>query len=153
MSTKWIIYGLLVVALIILMNLVGQLKGSTPSDFPDKYQPADSNPFSPCPDSPNCIRLSVPFDMDPDRLMSACEMILKNMETGDIESDSQSLQIDAVFRIALLGFRDDFSVRISEDNTSGSILHLSSRSRLGKGDLGVNRRRVQKFLSSVQSVS
>lgn len=153
MSTKWIIYGLLAVVLIILMNFVGPLKGSTPSDFPDKYQPADSNPLPPCPDSPNCIRLSVPLDMEPDRLMSACEMLLKNMGVEEIESDSQSLQIDAVFQTALLGFRDDFSVRISEDNTSGSILHLSSRSRLGKGDLGVNRRRVQKFLSSVQSVS
>ncbi|WP_340106354.1 DUF1499 domain-containing protein [Rhodohalobacter sp. 8-1] len=153
MSTKWIIYGLLALALLITLNLVGPLKGTTPSDFPDEFRPVDSNPIQPCPDSPNCVRLSVPLNIDPDKLMTTCETILNNMGAEEVESDSESFQIDAVFRIALFGFRDDFTIRISPDNTGGSILHLSSRSRTGKGDLGVNRRRVQKLLSSIQSVT
>lgn len=152
MSTKWIIYGLLALALLITLNLVGPFKGTTQSDFTDKFQPVDSNPLPPCPDSPNCVRLSVPLDMGPDDAMSACEAILERMGPEEVESDSQAHQIDAVFRIALFGFRDDFAIRITEGNSGGSILHLSSRSRVGRGDLGVNRRRVQEFLSSIQSV-
>lgn len=152
MSSKWIIYGLLAIAFLITLNFVGPFKGTAQSDFPDEIQPVDSNPIQPCPDSPNCVRLSVPLDMGPDKLMSACETILQGMGPEQVESASQTHQIDAVFRIAIFGFKDDFAIRITEDKSGGSILHVSSRSRVGKGDLGVNRRRVQEFLSSIQSV-
>ncbi len=34
MSSKWIIYGLLAIALVIVMNLIGPFKGTVNSDFP-----------------------------------------------------------------------------------------------------------------------
>lgn len=153
MIRKLIIYGLLILAFVIIINLIGPFKGTTQSDFRDEFQPVDFNPLPSCPDSQNCVRLSVPLDIDSDELMDACEKFLSEMSAEEIKSDSQSLQIDAVFRIAFVGFQDDFSVRISEKDTGESVLHLLSRSRVGKSDLGVNRRRVQKFLSLVQPVN
>jgi uncharacterized protein (DUF1499 family) len=152
MNTSWIIYGLLLIALFIIINLVGPFKGTTNSDFPVEHHPSDLNPLPVCSDSPNCVRLSVPFEADSTTLMTSCITVLEEMGAETIDSDSQTLQIDAVFQIALLGFRDDFSVRLSDDDSAGkTILHLSSRSRDGHSDLGVNRRRVNKFIKSVQA--
>jgi uncharacterized protein (DUF1499 family) len=152
MNTNWIIYGLLLLAFLVIMNFVGPLKGTTNSDFPAEHQPRDSNPLPACSDSPNCVRLSVPFEADSTTLMTSCITVLEEMGAETIDSDSQTLQIDAVFQIALFGFRDDFSVRLSDDDTTGeTILHLSSSSCDGQSDLGVNRRRVNEFLKSVQA--
>jgi uncharacterized protein (DUF1499 family) len=152
MNTNWIIYGLLLLALLIIMNLAGPLKGSTNSDFSAEHQPHDSNPLPPCPDSPNCVRLSVPFETDSANIMASSVAALEKMGAETIDTDSQSLQIDAVFRTPLFGFRDDFAIRLTdESNTGGTILNLQSRSRVGHGDLGVNRRRVNNFLTNISS--
>ncbi len=71
------------------------------------------------------------------------------MDPYKLNSNSQSLQIKAVFRIPVFGFKDDLQIILEPDATD-SILHLRSASRVGKSDLGVNRRRVQKILSSVK---
>lgn len=152
MTSKWIIYGLLAIALIIVLNLAGPFKGSVNSDFPDDHQPLDSNPISTCPDSPNCVRLSIKMEPDSERLFEASMDALREMGAEDLDSNSDSLKIDAVFKIPVFGFRDDFHVQVTEGPSDGvTFLHVSSRSRTGKGDLGVNRRRVKLFLKSVQS--
>lgn len=152
MTSKWIIYGLLAIALIIVLNLVGPLKGTVNSDFPDDYQPLDSNQIPTCPDSPNCVRLSIKMDADSETLFEASTNALSEMEAEELDSYSDNLKIEAVFKIPVFGFRDDFQVRLTDGSSnSRSVLHVSSRSRTGRGDLGVNRRRVKLFLKSVQS--
>jgi uncharacterized protein (DUF1499 family) len=93
-----------------------------------------------------------------DQVLQDSRSILESMgaETvsteSDSESNSQNLQIDAVFTIAVFGFRDDFTVQLTQpSNGESTVLHLSSRSRTGHGDLGVNRRRVNQFLTTLQS--
>ncbi|MCC5915151.1 MAG: DUF1499 domain-containing protein [Balneolaceae bacterium] len=121
------------------------LQGSTSSDLPNS--PGD-HPFEECPSSPNCIIQSVPYSFDAEELFQKAESALEGMRTEEITSDSQSLQIEAVFRIRLFGFKDD--VRIAIDSTDdGSILHIRSASRTGYSDLGVNRRRVERILNRI----
>jgi len=152
MSSKWIIYSLLAIALVILMNLFGPLKGTVNSDFPDNYQPRDSNPIPPCPDSPNCARLTIAMEAGSEKLLDASFDALREMETENLQIDSDSLRIDAVFQIPIFGFRDDFRVALTDGLSEGeTFMHLSSRSRTGKSDLGVNRRRINAFLEAVHS--
>lgn len=152
MSSKWIILGLLAIALVIVMSLVGPFKGSVSSDFPDEYQPRDSNQIPPCPDSPNCVRLSVPMEAGADELFEASKDVLNDMGAADIEDNSDSLVIDAVFQIPVFGFQDDVRISFTENKSAGeTYLHLTSRSRTGKSDLGVNRRRVNTYLESLRS--
>lgn len=146
MKFTWIIAGLLFIGLAVILNLVGPLKGSTSSDFPDDLQP-DQNPLPECPGSPNCVRITKELTIEPGILFDILPRVLEEMNSEVIEQDSQSLQTDAVFRIPLFGFRDDVSILIESKNSTQSLLHLSSRSRTGRGDLGVNRRRAKTFMS------
>lgn len=152
MNTSWIISGLLVIALLILLNLVGPLKGSSSSDFPDDFQPDESNPLPACPGSPNCVRLSIHYNTSSNTLFTAIRNVLEEMGASEIEPDSQSLQFNSVFVIPLFGFLDDMKIELTDQNNSNSsVLHLLSQSRVGHGDLGVNRRRVSKFLKLLES--
>lgn len=121
------------------------LQGSTSSDLPNA--PVD-HPFEECPSSPNCIIQSVPYSYGTKELFQKAESALEGMRTEEITSDSQSLQIEAVFRIRLFGFRDDVRIAI-ESTDDGSILHIRSASRTGYSDLGVNRRRVERILNRI----
>ena len=92
------------------------------------------------------------MDTDSESLFQASTDALLEMEADELDSNSDSLKIDAVFKITVFGFRDDFQVRLTDGSSDGvTLLHVSSRSRTGKGDLGVNRRRVKLFLESVRS--
>lgn len=151
MRTSWIIGGLLALGLLILMNLAGPLKGSSNSDFPDEYQPDKANPLPACPGSPNCIRLSINHSSPRQPLFSKISAVLEEMNAETIDHNSQSFQINAVFRIPVTGFRDDFTIQLSVlDDFNGTILHILSRSRVGRGDLGVNRRRISAFLKALE---
>ncbi len=151
MNQNWIIAAVLSIGSVIILNLSGLMKGSSSSDFSDELKP-ENNPLQPCPDSPNCIRISKKLNIEARPLFDTLLRVLADMKAEKIKRDSQTLQTDAVFRIPVFGFRDDVSIRIeSGKNVGQSVLHLSSRSRVGRGDLGVNRRRVKYFLRILNS--
>ncbi|CAN5487733.1 hypothetical protein BH23BAC3_BH23BAC3_28080 [soil metagenome] len=146
MNQNWIIAGVLFICSVIILNLSGLMKGSATSDFSDELKPED-NPLQPCPESPNCISVSRKLNVESRPLFDILPRILAEMNAEKIKPDSQILQIDAVFRIPVFGFRDDVSIRIESGKKAGeSVLYLSSRSRVGRGDFGVNRRRLKSFL-------
>lgn len=151
MNYTWIVASLVVICLIIVLNVAGPLKGTTGDDFPESFQPGN-NPLPPCPGSPNCVRLSLQTGSSADLLYSDIKTILEEMGAEEIEESSQSLQLSAVFKIPLFGFRDDLDIQItrSEKNT-GAVLHLSSRSRVGRGDLGINRRRAKELIRKLNN--
>lgn len=118
------------------------LKGSETGDIESD---TDQHPFAPCSASPNCIIVSKIFQLEAQELYSDTRKALDQMKPHEVEIDSQSLQIKAVFRIPVFLFKDDMAITITDEKQS--ILHIKSSSRVGHGDLGVNRRRVQKLLS------
>lgn len=53
-------------------------------------------------------------------------------------------RLEAVARTALLRFADDVVI-LALPAPGGSVVHMRSRSRLGKSDLGANARRIRAF--------
>ena len=53
--------------------------------------------------------------------------------------------VDAVFKIGF--FKDDVTIKIEEtQNKNDAVLHIRSASRKGAYDLGVNKRRLNRFM-------
>lgn len=151
MNLPWIIAALLVIGVLAVLHLAGPLKGSSSADFSEKYQP-ENNPLPSCTNSANCVLLSIETESGPDSLYRIAKLILKEMGVEIIKTSSQSLQLTAVFQIPVFGFRDDFSVQITSSREhTGAVLHLLSRSRIGRSDLGVNRRRVKAFIHKLNN--
>ena len=61
-----------------------------------------------------------------------------------LEANADQGLVEAVATVPIFRFRDDVTVTVSE--TDGTIdVHVRSRSRVGKSDLGENARRIRKF--------
>jgi uncharacterized protein (DUF1499 family) len=134
--------------ILILMSYIFPFQGSQSTDFTRTLE--IPHPFRPCPDTPNCVIHSVQFDVDEQTLFDTASTVIKNSTVHKTTVDAESLQINAVYRIPLFGFKDNVEISI-ESNAAGSILHIRSASRVGHSDLGVNRRRVQRILNSIES--
>lgn len=105
--------------------------------------------LAPCPSSPNCVSsqsLDLRHFIEPlryegtrqqarDRLLAAIRTIKRSrvVEAGD-------LYIHAEFTSAFFRFVDDAEFYL--DDTS-KIIHMRSASRIGYGDFGVNRKRLE----------
>lgn len=122
------------------------LRGSRPSDL-QGLENAD-NPLRPCPDSPNCIRISRKYDAPLGVLFDACRDSLDEMGPKQMKIDGDQHRIEAVFRVFL--FHDDMVLQLTENNPTSTCLHMRSASRVGESDLGVNRRRVRTFLQKLE---
>lgn len=67
--------------------------------------------------------------------------------------DGLTLTLEGYEESQLFRFRDDFviEVRQAPAGYAGSVVEMRSRSRDGRGDLGVNAARIRRFLESVQA--
>ena len=133
---------------LVSLLLPALISGSLPSDFDSN--PLLEHPFKPCPDSPNCVIHSVEFNLDANALFLAASTVLEEMRPYKLDANSHSLQIKAVFRIPVFRFKDDLEI-VVDSNTTGSIFHIKSASRVGYSDLGVNRRRVHRILNGIHN--
>lgn len=121
------------------------LSGSTPDNF---NQTEDiRNPLPPCPDSPNCVRISRKLPYNKDVVFKASIAAIDQMDALEKKLLEDPLRISAVFKVFI--YKDDFTVLLEEDGNDTAYLHLRSSSRIGYSDLGVNRRRVKRFLKKL----
>lgn len=105
----------------------------------------------PCPASPNCVSSEYPDDtahyIDPlmlpqgmpaDAALSQLNALIRALggEVEGVESD----YLAATFRSRVFGFVDDLQLRL---DTQERLVHVRSASRVGHGDLGANRDRVE----------
>lgn len=120
--------------------------GSTPDDFEPVV---DTLPFAPCPDLSNCTCHAVQFNKEASELFEITLSAMGLISPYKMDADSHSLQIDVVFRIPVLGFKDDVKIIIKPEDNGDCILYIKSSSRIGESDLGVNRRRIQRILSII----
>jgi uncharacterized protein (DUF1499 family) len=109
--------------------------------------------FAPCPDSPNCVSTQAPptdkthaiapiaytgaHDAAHQRLLA----VLQAMPRATIVT-AEPEYIYAEFRSRLLSFVDDVEFYLDD---SAKLIHFRSASRLGRGDLGVNRQRMEEI--------
>jgi len=71
------------------------------------------------------------------------------MDPEDITVLEAQQKIESVFKV--LFFRDDMALQLTDADSNSCYLHIRSASRVGESDLGVNRRRLQRFLKKLQS--
>jgi len=86
-------------------------------------------------------RLSIPAEA---AFTQAKALVETNGWAIKAEDRTQGL-IHAVARTAVFRFEDDVAIRVRA-NGVGSVVDLRSRSRIGRGDRGVNARRIRDYL-------
>lgn len=105
-----------------------------------------------CPDKPNCVcseyrddsshfiePIEIPADKQLDYLASLKNTLIAM--GGKIEAESENY-IASTFSSAVFGFVDDVEIRLDMDM---HVIHLRSASRVGRGDLGANKKRMNLF--------
>jgi uncharacterized protein (DUF1499 family) len=103
----------------------------------------------PCPDTPNCVS-SEAGTPDAQRIeplqavnaryeMGRLSAILKRWPRTVVVADSGTY-IHAEFTTRLLRFVDDVEFRY---DPVAEVVHVRSASRIGRGDMGTNRRRIE----------
>ena len=65
-----------------------------------------------------------------------------------VGEDPNGLTIEAVSTSALFRFQDDVAIRVRPDG-SGSKVDMRSKSRDGKGDMGVNTARIRSYIDAL----
>ncbi len=73
----------------------------------------------------------------------------KDMGWKIVDSDPQSLRIEATDTTCWFGFKDDVVVRLAPSPT-GTRIDVRSVSRVGKSDLGTNARRIKAYLARMK---
>ena len=119
---------------------------SPPSFGPDGALP-------PCGKNPNCVSTEVAPDhaahIKPVQAQITIEQLAVHLQTlgGRITSQSET-QLQAEFRTPLFKYVDDMMV-VQDDGT----FRIRSSSRVGKSDLGANRKRVEALRQLINSQS
>lgn len=108
------------------------------------------NPLPPCPDTPNCVRISRNFETGLERVFEVLVQIFEDEAHKFEVIDPKRIELHAVYRIPLFGFKDDVDV-ILEETDSETAVYIRSASRLGAYDLGVNKRRVKRIFRTLRS--
>lgn len=108
--------------------------------------------LSPCPKTPNCVSSEYKQDaehyVEPIKFLTpttlpSVEMLIQQVQAmGGEVVEHNSGYIAAIFKSNIFQFVDDFELRIDRAN---AVIHIRSASRVGYGDLGVNKKRVSEF--------
>lgn len=105
---------------------------------------AEGNPFPECLDSRNCFRTSITVTGD---ISDAYDKMYRLLKEGSVKTtERDEFRIDAVFRIPIFGFKDDVYVQLEPSGSNAMRIHFRSASRVGRSDLGVNKRRIDRLI-------
>ena len=67
-----------------------------------------------------------------------------------VASDRAAGRIEATDTVPWWGFKDDVVIRLTQEG-AGTRVDVRSKSRVGKGDLGVNAKRIDEFLAALKA--
>ncbi len=84
------------------------------------------------------------FNQPVEKVFEAAVEASKAMGWEIREADRANFEIEAVATTRLFKFKDDISVNLKYENGTTAV-NVRSRSRIGKGDLGANARRIRAF--------
>lgn len=116
-------------------------------------------PLPPCPPTPNCVSTEAPPDdamhhlpplplppgVTPEAALDAFEALVRAAPRTEVV-DRSPLRLRATQRSRVFRFVDDVEARVDPE---ARVLHARSASQVGRGDLGVNRRRVSEWFASL----
>ncbi|HEY9769619.1 MAG TPA: DUF1499 domain-containing protein [Coleofasciculaceae cyanobacterium] len=122
------------------------LKGKKPNNLGVK-----DGKLTACPDTPNCVSSQsndAQSQIEPLPIVSMAEIkkVLQNMERVTIIEETDKY-LYAEFKSRLMGYVDDVEFYLDSDV---NVVQVRSASRLGKSDLGVNRKRVEEIRSKLK---
>lgn len=84
------------------------------------------------------------FNQPVEKVFEAAVEASKAMGWELREADRANFEIQAVATTRLFKFKDDISVNLKSE-AGATTVNVRSRSRIGKGDLGANARRIRAF--------
>lgn len=67
--------------------------------------------------------------------------------------DDVTLTFEGIAESAIFHFTDDFVVRITPGEEEGAQVHMRSKSRVGKGDLGTNAARIHTYFQHLRDTA
>jgi len=112
--------------------------------------------LAPCPSTPNCVSTQ---SADPAKRMDpiaytgsvddARATLLRILDRPRVEIvASTEFFVHAVFTTRIMRFRDDVEFLFDPD---AGVIHFRSASRVGRSDLGTNRRRMESLAQDLES--
>lgn len=105
--------------------------------------------LAPCPSTPNCVSSQssdkehavepLRYSTTPQDAMARLKTIIQGMPRTEIVTEKENY-LHAEFTSVVFRFVDDVEFFLDD---AAKLIHLRSASRLGKSDLGVNRKRIE----------
>lgn len=118
-----------------------------PADLPPP--PPAIELLAPCPETPNCVSSlakdaghrvePLPLEGSPEEALARLREIVEAMPGATVDKVGEG-RLAARFRSRIFRFVDDLEMAVDEE---AGVVHVRSASRVGRSDLGVNRRRVE----------
>ena len=141
---------LLILVLMMLGWVASMAILSVSARKPDNLGVKDGR-LAPCPDAPNCISSQaddavhrmdpIPFSGDADAALARLKTVLAAQpRTALVEADGDYIHAECTS--LLFRFVDDVEFVVDRDHNA---IHFRSASRVGRSDLGVNRRRMEEI--------
>jgi len=106
------------------------------------------HPLPPCPKTPNCIRTSKTYKAGLEKVYESFTHVFDDEAFEWEVIDPKRIELHAVYRIPVFGWKDDVDV-IMEESGGSTTVYIRSASREGAYDLGVNKRRANRILKKV----
>lgn len=145
---KWMKYSLFAV---VFFGFWIALSVSLQSNQANHPVTAD-HPLPACRLPSNCVKESRFFTLKVDELAQKVVKTLNEMKAVEITDKQQNVPtIHAVFSAAMI-FRDDVDIALIPTE-HGTMLHIRSSSRVGRGDFGANSRRVRRFFAHLTTIA
>lgn len=109
-----------------------------------------------CPDTPNCVSSQatdedhyidpIIYPGSPQEAHESLLQIIGSEKRTRILTDQEDY-IHVEFTSALFRFVDDVEFYFSNESAEETVIHVRSASRVGRSDLGVNRKRIERIRS------
>lgn len=115
---------------------------ATPSDYPAQNAGPQSEAY----------RQVRPLDLPlfADEAFAAALALVEDRGWEVLSADPSESQIEAIARSRLFAFEDEVAIRVTATDT-GARIDMRSRSRLGQIDRGANARRIEAFLTDLET--
>ena len=117
-----------------------------------------SGRLAPCPGTPNCVNSQsqdaqhrikpLTYNSTPTQAIADLKTVIQNLERTKIITETENY-LYAEFMSAFWGFVDDVEFLLDE---SAKVIHVRSASRLGKSDMGVNRKRIESIRAKLKDL-
>jgi uncharacterized protein (DUF1499 family) len=85
------------------------------------------------------------------QVFDAARAAARGMGWEVVAHDRGAGRIEAIATTRLMRFKDDVAVRLREDGARTRV-DVRSKSRLGRGDLGTNARRIRRYLAALTEI-